>query len=131
MGLESDASHETGAPNAGSATPKRLRGAASTGRKTGTPEVAKVRESRHKPRENTTLKPLPIVLQNSELRLLKRVADTVGAGFLPARKVDHSGLESLLRYRLVKRGAKDRVSGAYHFRTTKAGASILLKTAKV
>lgn len=131
MGSDSDASQETGTPRSASTPLKRLRGAASTGRKTGTPEVEKSREPKPKPRELTPTKPLPIVLEKSELRLLKRVAEAVGAGFLPTRKVDHSSLESLLQHRLVKRGAKDRLSGIYHFRTTKAGTSTLLETTKV
>jgi hypothetical protein len=55
-----------------------------------------------------------------QLDLLKRVGGAGAAGYL-GKKAEGKSLEVLRGRKLVKRGAKDKASGSYHFMVSNAG----------
>ena len=65
-------------------------------------------------------KAAPVKLTDRQAELLKRVKDAGEAGY-PASKAEGKGLESLQTKKLIKRGAKNKESGNYHYSVSKAG----------
>jgi hypothetical protein len=61
-------------------------------------------------------------LTESQKVMFQRVASSTSpAGFHTDKKPEHKVLESLLKQRLVKRGAKHPASGYFHYQVTTMG----------
>lgn len=69
-------------------------------------------------------KAAPVKLTDKQADLLKKVHGAGESGY-PASKAEGKGLESLQTKKLVKRGAKNKESGNYHYSVSKAGAKHL------
>lgn len=65
-------------------------------------------------------KAAPVKLTDKQTDLLKKILETKEAGYVGG-KGEAKVLESLQTKKLIKRGAKDKTSGAYRYTVSKAG----------
>jgi hypothetical protein len=65
-------------------------------------------------------KAAPVKLTDRQAELLRKVKDAGEAGY-PASRAEGKGLEALQTKKLIKRGAKNKESGNYHYSVSKAG----------
>lgn len=63
----------------------------------------------------------PVKLSESQRRLLEAIGATKEQGYLADKKGESKTLEALQGRKLIKRGAKDKTSGAYRYIVSKAG----------
>ncbi len=97
-------------------TPKASAGTAA---KAGTPPAAtKAKASSAKAEAK---KPAPIKLTDSQKDFLKEIHSAGEVGYKGDKKAKAKSLQSLLGKKLIKKGAKDKASGAYHYTVSKAG----------
>ena len=59
---------------------------------------------------------------------LKTINDTGETGYPTDKKVEIKTIESLLKHKLVKKGAKDKASGKTHYHVSSAGKKHLEST---
>jgi hypothetical protein len=72
------------------------------------------------PKKAAPKKAAPVKLTDKQKDILKKVGESKTDGYL-APKVEARILESLQTKKLIKRGAKDKVSGNYRYLVTKTG----------
>jgi hypothetical protein len=72
------------------------------------------------PKKAAPKKAVPVKLTEKQAELLKKIMDAGEAGYVAA-KAETKGLESLQTKKLIKRGAKHKESGSYHYSVSKAG----------
>ena len=63
----------------------------------------------------------PIKLSASQGELLKKIGDTADTGYTVGKKVEQRSVDSLLEKKLIKKGAKDKASGALRYHISSAG----------
>ena len=63
----------------------------------------------------------PVKLTDRQLDFLKQIQGAKEAGYLGEKKAEQKTLEALLNRKLIKKGAKDKTSGAFRFTVSKAG----------
>ncbi|WP_435009600.1 hypothetical protein P12x_000858 [Tundrisphaera lichenicola] len=63
----------------------------------------------------------PIKLSASQDELLKKIGETADTGYMVAKKVEERSIESLLTKKLIKKGAKDKASGALRYHISSSG----------
>ena len=91
--------------------------AAVTGIKAGTPKAsAKKVMPKVAPRLVA-----PVTLTDKQANFLKSIRSTGQAGYKGDKKGDLRAIEALLGKGLIKKAAKDKASGAYHYTVSKAG----------
>ena len=110
------------------AAPKKAatkKASAGTGTKTGTPKAKKSAKGATK--KVKAKKAATVKLTDKQTDFLKTIS-TAG-GYLGGKKAEAKALESLLGKKLIKKGAKDKVSGAYSYSVSKAGQKHLSTSA--
>ncbi len=103
------------------AAPKKAatkRASAGTGTKTGTPK-AKKKSTKGATKKVKAKKAATVKLTDKQTDFLKTIS-TAG-GYVGGKKTEAKALESLLGKKLIKKGAKDKASGAYNYSVSKAG----------
>ena len=63
----------------------------------------------------------PIKLSSSQGELLKKIGGTAETGYSVEKKVEERSIQSLLEKKLIKKGAKDKASGALRYHISSAG----------
>ena len=63
----------------------------------------------------------PIKLSPSQGELLKKIGGTAETGYSVEKKVEERSIQSLLEKKLIKKGAKDKASGALRYHISSAG----------
>jgi hypothetical protein len=63
----------------------------------------------------------PIKLTATQTDLLKRIGETGEPGYRSEKKAEQRTIEALQERKLIKRGAKDKASGTYHYLLSSAG----------
>jgi hypothetical protein len=105
------------------AAPKKKASAGSavaeTTAKVGTPKATATKKAVKKAAPK---KAAPVKLSESQKKLLDAIHAAKEAGYLADKKGEAKTLESLAGKKLIKRGAKDKTSGAYRYTVSKAGA---------
>ncbi len=91
---------------------------AETTAKVGTPKAASTKKSATKAAPK---KAAPVKLSDSQKRLLETIHASKEQGYLADKKGESKTLEALQGKKLIKRGAKDKTSGAYRYTVSKAG----------
>jgi hypothetical protein len=91
---------------------------AETTAKVGTPKAASTKKGATKAAPK---KAAPIKLSDSQKRLLETIHASKEQGYLADKKGESKTLEALQGKKLIKRGAKDKTSGAYRYTVSKAG----------
>ena len=71
----------------------------------------------------------PLKLSEAQGKALKQIDSSGESGYVPTHKLELRSIEKLRELKLVKRGAKDKVSGAYPYMTTAAGKKHLTNAA--
>jgi hypothetical protein len=96
------------------ATPKA---AADTATKTATPKA-----TTKKPAVKVKVKKAPAIkLTDKQTEFLKSIKSAGEGGYKGDKKAEAKALEALLGKKLIKKGAKDKASGAYSYTISKAG----------
>ena len=62
-----------------------------------------------------------IKLSPSQGELLKKIGGSADAGYSAEKKVEERSIQSLLEKKLIKKGAKDKASGAVRYHISSAG----------
>ena len=123
---KADASTNSAAPAAAPAAPPKAKAApkaaAGTAVKADTPKAAPA----DKKAPATTVKvavkkPAPIKLTDKQAAFLKQIQSTGEPGYKGDKKAEAKSIDSLLGKKLIKKGSKDKDSGAYHYTVSKAG----------
>jgi len=108
----------TPAPKAAKrSTPKEAKAAADTAAKADTPKP----DVKRPVPKAAPKKPAPVKLTDNQTNFLKQVHAAGDDGYKGDKKGDAKTLEALLGKKLIKKGAKDKASGAYKFMVSKAG----------
>jgi hypothetical protein len=91
---------------------------AETTAKVRTPKAASTKKGATKaaPKKAASVK-----LSDSQKRLLETIHASKEQGYLADKKGESKTLEALQGKKLIKRGAKDKTSGAYRYTVSKAG----------
>jgi hypothetical protein len=63
----------------------------------------------------------PIKLSASQGELLKKISDAAETGYTVGKKVEQRSVDSLLEKKLIKKGAKDKASGALRYYISSSG----------
>jgi hypothetical protein len=63
----------------------------------------------------------PIKLSATQSDMLKKIVETGEPGFKTGKKAEQRTIDALQERKLVKRGAKDKASGSYHYLVSTAG----------
>jgi hypothetical protein len=92
---------------------------AETTAKVGTPKAASTKKGATKAAPKKAA--APIKLSDSQKRLLETIHASKEQGYLADKKGESKTLEALQGKKLIKRGAKDKTSGAYRYTVSKAG----------
>ncbi len=87
--------------------------------KAGTPKAAATKATAVK--KAAPKKAAVVKLTDRQLDLLKVVHGTKEAGYLADKKAEAKALETLASKKLIKKGAKDKVSGHVRYHVSKAG----------
>src|SRR4051812_14326104 len=66
-------------------------------------------------------KAAPIKLSATQTDLLQRIGGTGDPGYRTEKKAEQRTIEALQERKLIKRGAKDKASGSYHYQVSSAG----------
>ncbi|HEY2159067.1 MAG TPA: hypothetical protein VGH33_25790, partial [Isosphaeraceae bacterium] len=104
-------------PKKKAAAKKSPKASAGTGTKTGTPKKsAKGATKKVKAKKAASVK-----LTDKQAEFLKTINSAGGTGYMGGKKAEAKALESLLGKKLIKKGAKDKASGAYSYSVSKAG----------
>ena len=69
-----------------------------------------------------------VKLSATQAAFLKTINDTGETGYPTDKKVEIKTIESLLKHKLVKKGAKDKASGKTHYHVSSAGKKHLEST---
>ena len=102
------------------ASPKQAAPKQAAAAKTAAPKKGVAPKAAPKSAAAPKKKAAPVKLTDRQAELLKRVKDAGEAGY-PASRAEGKGLESLQTKKLIKRGAKNKESGNYHYSVSKAG----------
>jgi hypothetical protein len=105
------------APKKKAATKKASAG---TGTKTGTPKAKKT-SAKGATKKVKAKKAASVKLTDKQAEFLKTINSAGGTGYMGGKKAEAKALESLLGKKLIKKGAKDKASGAYSYSVSKAG----------
>ena len=92
---------------------------AETTAKVGTPKATATKKSVKKAAPKKAA--APVKLSESQKKLLDAIHATKDLGYLAEKKGEAKTIESLAGKKLIKRGAKDKTSGAYRYTVSKAG----------
>ena len=65
--------------------------------------------------------PAPVKLSTSQTELLKKIHGTPEPGYRSEKKAETKTLDSLASKKLIKKGAKHKESGTYHYQVSSAG----------
>jgi hypothetical protein len=63
----------------------------------------------------------PIKLTATQADMLKKIGGTGEPGYRSEKKAEQRTIEALQERKLIKRGAKDKASGSYHYSLSNAG----------
>ncbi len=63
----------------------------------------------------------PVKLSPSQQDLLKKIGEAAAPGYRSEKKAEQRTLDALQERKLIKRGAKDKASGNYHYLISNAG----------
>jgi hypothetical protein len=63
----------------------------------------------------------PIKLTATQSDLLKKISETGDPGYKSEKKAEQRTIDALQERKLIKRGAKDKASGSYHYLVSNAG----------
>jgi hypothetical protein len=63
----------------------------------------------------------PIKLTATQADMLKKIGGTSEPGYRSEKKAEQRTIEALQERKLIKRGAKDKASGSYHYSLSNAG----------
>ncbi|MEW4567217.1 hypothetical protein AB1L88_05055 [Tautonia sp. JC769] len=63
----------------------------------------------------------PLKLTDAQEKILRQIDSVGDAGYVPAQKTELRSIDKLRELKLVKKGAKDKETGAIPFLTTAAG----------
>ena len=63
----------------------------------------------------------PVKLSSSQEDLLKKIGEAAAPGYRSEKKAEQRTLDALQERKLIKRGAKDKASGNYHYLISNAG----------
>jgi hypothetical protein len=63
----------------------------------------------------------PVKLSASQDELLKKISTAADAGYLLEKKAEQRSIDSLLDKKLIKKGAKDKASGAIRYHISSSG----------
>lgn len=63
----------------------------------------------------------PVKLTDKQTEFLKSISSAGADGYMGDKKAEAKSLESLLGKKLIKKGAKDKATGAYRYTVSKAG----------
>jgi len=63
----------------------------------------------------------PIKLGTSQADLLKKIGETGETGYPVVKKAEQRTIDSLLEKKMIKKGAKDKVSGSIRYHISSAG----------
>jgi hypothetical protein len=66
-------------------------------------------------------KAAPVKLTSSQSELLKKVGSAAEPGYKVEKKAEQRTLDALHERKLIKRGAKDKASGSYHYQISNTG----------
>jgi hypothetical protein len=117
------ATKTSGATASTKAAPKKAapgkKATAETTAKVGTPKASSAKKGAAKAAPKKAA--APVKLSDSQKRLLEAIHATKDEGYLAEKKGESKTLESLQGKKLIKRGAKDKSSGAYRYTVSKAG----------
>ena len=107
-----------------SVKPPVAKAAADTAIKAGTPKAA-VTKSVPKAAVKA---PTPIKLTDKQTEFLKTIHSAGETGYKGDKQAEVKAIDSLLAKKLIKKGSKDKSSGAYHYTVSKAGEKHLSPT---
>jgi len=62
-----------------------------------------------------------VKLTDRQLDFLKQIHGTKDSGYLLGKKAEQKTLDALINRKLIKKGAKDKLSGNYRYTVSKAG----------
>ncbi|MHC5542542.1 hypothetical protein ACYOEI_30320, partial [Singulisphaera rosea] len=65
--------------------------------------------------------PAPIKLSASQTEMLKKIGGVEAPGYLSEKKAELRTIEALQERKLIKRGAKNKEKGTYHYLISSAG----------
>jgi hypothetical protein len=65
--------------------------------------------------------PAPVKLSASQSELLKKIGGTSETGYTVDKKVEQRSVDSLLEKKLIKKGEKDKATGALRYHISSAG----------
>jgi hypothetical protein len=88
-----------------------------TAPKKSTPTAAKAAA----PKKAAPKKAAPIKLTATQSDLLKKIGATGDPGYKSEKKAEQRTIDALQERKLIKRGAKDKTSGSYHYLISNAG----------
>ena len=71
----------------------------------------------------------PLKLSEAQAKALRQIDSSGESGYVPTQKLELRSIEKLRELKLVKRGAKDKASGAYPYMPTAAGKKHLASDA--
>lgn len=63
----------------------------------------------------------PVKLTDRQVEFLKQIKGAADPGFMTAKKVELNTILILMEKKLIKKGAKDKVSGSFRYTVSKAG----------
>ena len=97
--------------------------AAETSSKAGTPKAAAPKAAPKGAAMPKAKKAAPaaIKLTGTQHDLLKKIGEATGHGYLSGKKIELKTLQALQDRKLIKRGAKDKASGGFHYQVSTAG----------
>jgi hypothetical protein len=103
--------------------PKKTMKAKATAPKAAAPEASATKPKAAAPKKASTPKKAaaPVKLSASQVELLKKIGGVTEAGYTLAKKAEQRSIDSLLEKKLIKKGAKDKTSGALRYHISSSG----------
>jgi hypothetical protein len=65
--------------------------------------------------------PAPIKLTTTQTDMLKKIGESGEPGYKTGKKAEQRTIDALQERKLIKRGAKDKATGSYHYLVSNAG----------
>jgi hypothetical protein len=88
-----------------------------TAPKKSTPSAAKSAASKKAAKKAAA----PLKLTTAQTDLLKKIGESAEPGYRSEKKAEQRTIDALQERKLIKRGAKDKASGSYHYQISSAG----------
>lgn len=96
-----------------------------TAPKAGTPATSRPAKARAVPASTRKVAPPVLKLSEKQLAFLRTIGRAESGGYVARGGADERAIDALMDLRLIKLGAKDKVSGRFRYCVSRAGAQHL------